>query len=170
MSGGFPLYFPVDRTLTNRWNSSEHLYQASKYSPSVECISEESGSTITFIQKRIRNQASPRGAKMTQKCGEKRGVIRYEWDEIKVDVMTWVIELKLHANYHSEFGRSLMSSKGKDIVEVSKKDDFWGTKEVSPGVLIGHNHLGRVLTNVRNRASEIIKGNFSFPEGFLLTD
>ncbi len=170
MAGQMPVYFPLERILKNRWNSSEQLYQASKYGTDVKCVPESNTDADPCVRNRIRDQDSIRGAKMTQKCAVKAGLVRLDWDspeEIRLKSMLWVLELKLFWNPWT-FGRVLKNTGDKPIVEISRKDDFWGCKEVEPGILVGRNHLGLILMDVRSRLEEIKLRNFTYPEGFLL--
>jgi predicted NAD-dependent protein-ADP-ribosyltransferase YbiA (DUF1768 family) len=170
MSGGHPLFWPMQQLPENRWRSSEHLYQACKYAADAEGISEVSGSRILNIRKRIQAQASPRGAKMTQKCGVTLGLVRPDWEEVKVAAMLWVLELKLYWNGTNDSGfyRDLTLTGNTPIVEVSRKDDFWGMRAQPNGDLVGRNVLGQLLVSVRSRKEAIIRGGFTYPQGFLL--
>lgn len=169
MAGQMPIYFPKGV----RWNSSEQLYQASKYFPNTTCLPESAKGKQGIepdVRKRIANQSAARGAKMTQKCAVKAGLVRDDWEdpdfEVRIHSMLWVLELKLYYNPFT-FGRDLLATGDRLIVEVSRKDDFWGCKEVN-GKLVGRNVLGKLLILVRERAGEIKRGKFSYPDGFLL--
>jgi predicted NAD-dependent protein-ADP-ribosyltransferase YbiA (DUF1768 family) len=111
----------------------------------------------------------PRGAKMTQKCAVKAGLVRSDWvsGEVRLKAMLWVLELKLYWNRQT-FGRVLEETGNRIIVEVSSKDAFWGCEEGPAGTLIGDNQLGQLLTELRGRMKAVIKGEFTYPEGFLL--
>ena len=171
MAGGMQIYWPVERCETNRWGSSEHLYQATKYGTHVLCLPESAPNTDPCVRRRIQAQRSPRGAKMTQKCAVTAGLVRPDWDdpnnEVRIQAMLWVVELKLYWNPLT-FGRVLQETGTQPIVEVSKKDAFWGCKVAADGTLIGVNALGKILEKVRSRSAEIKAGKFSFPAGFLL--
>jgi predicted NAD-dependent protein-ADP-ribosyltransferase YbiA (DUF1768 family) len=107
---------------------------------------------------------------MTQKCAVKAGLVRRDWEsskEIRLKTMLWVLELKLYWN-PSSFGRALEQTGSKPIVEISRKDGFWACVPNNRGKLIGENHLGRLLMQVRKRKAAIIKGRFTYPKGFLL--
>jgi ribA/ribD-fused uncharacterized protein len=169
MAGQLPIYFPKGK----KWNSAEQLYQASKYFPGTICLpvaANEKGVVEADVRKRIESATNARGAKMTQKCAVKAGLVRKDWGdpelEIRIHSMRWVLELKLYNNPMT-FGRELLSTNEQQIVEVSRKDDFWGCKE-DAGKLIGSNVLGKLLMDVRERAAEIRKGELSYPAGFLL--
>jgi len=106
---------------------------------------------------------------MTQKCAEKAGCRRGDWadltKEVRICSMLWVLELKL-SNYR-EFKKALLATGDKPIVEVSRKDDFWGC--IPDGdYLTGKNILGQLLTDLRLRMDEVSAGNFSYPQGWLL--
>ncbi len=106
---------------------------------------------------------------MTQKCAEKAGFVRSDWkgpDEVRIKAMLWVLELKLYWNPET-FGAELERTGTKHIVEVSKKDIFWGCKCIDDQ-LVGENQLGLLLMQVRERRQPILKGKFTYPEGFLL--
>jgi ribA/ribD-fused uncharacterized protein len=169
MAGGMSLYWPVERSPINLWGSSEQLYQACKYGSQVMCLPESSPDADPCVRNRIRAQKAPRGAKMTQKCAEKAGLVRSDWespDEVRLKAMLWVLELKLYWNRQT-FGRVLESTEDKPIVEVSTKDDFWGCMEHG-NELRGQNHLGILLMQVRQRIPLILRRDFTYPAGFLL--
>lgn len=164
-----PIFWPLAQQPENRWNS-EQLYQASKYATDVECYKKDAASSDDpCVRNRIRAQRGPRGAKMTQKCAEKAGLVRSDWegrDGVRLKSMLWVLELKLFWN-PSTFGATLARTGTKPIVEVSAKDAFWGCKRVG-NYLVGQNHLGRLLMKVRARRKQIRRGEFTYPDGFLL--
>lgn len=117
-----------------RCKTSEHLYQALKFPNHPE------------IQAEILAEKSPVAAKMVAKrC---RHLIRPDWDEIKLPVMAYCLRAKLQCNFE-RFGDLLRSTGDADIVEISsKRDTFWGC--VPQGdLLVGHNHLGIQLSNLR---------------------
>ncbi len=170
MAGNFPIYWPLQRSVANRWNSTEQLYQASKYNTSVVCAPASNPDVHPNVRKRIRESTNARGAKMTQKCAVKAGLVRADWEgpeEVRRKAMEWVLELKVYWN-RDTFGQALRDTGERVIVEVSQKDDFWGCKEDSEGLLVGDNHLGELLMRVRSRIPQIARGEFTHPDGFLL--
>ena len=171
MAGGMPIFWPPERKPANRWNSSEQLYQASKYGTEVLCRPPDAGAEVDpCVRNRIRAQSAARGAKMTQKCAVKAGLVRAGWgppEEIRLKAMLWVLELKLFWN-RPTFGRVLEDTGDRPIVEISSKDPFWGCLEQPDGTLEGENHLGRLLMDVRARLPAILRRGFTFPDGFLL--
>lgn len=118
-----------------RCNTSEHLYQALKFPNHQE------------IQAEILAKRSPMAAKLVAKrC---RHLIRSDWEEIKLPVMAYCLRAKLQCNFE-RFGDLLRSTGDADIVEISSKSGtYWGCAPQGD-LLVGHNHLGIQLTNLRD--------------------
>ena len=170
MAGQMPVYWPLERSTENRWNSTEQLYQASKYRSDVICLPKENPGADPNVRRRIRSATNARGAKMTQKCAVKAGLVRPDWgspEEVRLKAMEWVVELKVYWNRWT-FGEVLLRTGDKVIVEVSNKDTFWGCRDDGAGNLEGENKLGEILMGVRARIPKIMQREFSHPEGFLL--
>ena len=130
MAAGFPLRVNGVRILT-----SEALYQACRFPDLPE------------VQREIIAQHSPMTAKMKGK--PHRRATRSDWDAVRHSVMRWCRRVKL-AQHYKEFGRLLLATKDKQIVELSRKDDYWGTILQRDGeTLIGENVLGRLLMQIR---------------------
>ena len=167
MAGAMPVIFE-----SHRCNSSEQLYQASKFAPDVKCVPKSNpDAEPREVQARIMGQKAARGAKMTQKCAVKEGLVREDWEdehfEVRIHSMLWVLELKLWSNPRT-FGTVLKSTGDLPIVEKSRKDAFWGAKD-NGGGLVGKNVLGKLLTLLRDETYERVrKSQFTYPEGFLL--
>jgi len=170
-AGGMEVYWPMQKTKENFWRSSEQLFQASKYGSEVMCLPAMSPEADPCVRKRIRAQVSPLNAKATQKCAVKAGLVRPDWDdpeqEVRIKAMLWVLELKLYWNPF-KFAAALRDTTELPIVEISRKDTFWGCKETPDGELRGSNVLGKLLMEVRSRLDSVKRGEFSFSEGFLL--
>lgn len=134
MTGGFSFNLTPDILI----RSSESLYQAVKFSSHPE------------IQKLILDQNSGYLAKSI--AINYKELIREDWEEIKVDVMLLCLRLKI-ANHRMLF--DLLKSTGNSpIVELSKKDDFWGAKPIDENLLIGENVLGELLMLLRDELTE----------------
>jgi predicted NAD-dependent protein-ADP-ribosyltransferase YbiA (DUF1768 family) len=169
LCGGHPIYWPPVRDPHYLWCSTEQLYLSAHYSTKAWRRPRNHPSAEGNVRVRIRMQKTAREAYKTQRCA--RSLVRPDWtgpNDVQLKAMLWVLELKLYFNHYRGFGRELVATGDRPIVEISAHDDFWGAKEVSPGVLVGHNHLGRLLMVVRDRASAILDGDFTYPEGFLL--
>jgi putative DNA methylase len=131
MAGGFPLRVNGVNILT-----SEALYQACRFPHLPE------------VQRLIIDQKSPMTAKMKSK--PYRDQSRPDWDSIRVRIMRWCLRVKLAQNW-TTFGDLLRSTDDLPIVELSKKDDFWGAKPQQDGTLVGMNVLGRLLMELREQ-------------------
>jgi len=131
MAGGFPL-----RVNGVRIRTSEALYQACRFPHMPD------------VQRTIIDERSPMTAKMRSKPFRKDS--RPDWDAVRVKIMRWSLRVKLAQNWR-EFGRLLLSTGVRPIVEQSRKDDFWGAKVVEDGTLVGMNVLGRLLMELREQ-------------------
>tara|TARA_R110002124_G_scaffold283057_1_gene458577 strand:- start:2293 stop:3387 length:1095 start_codon:yes stop_codon:yes gene_type:complete len=131
MAAGFPLR--VNRV---RIKTSEALYQACRFPHMPE------------VQQLIIGENSPMRAKMRSK--PYRRVSRHDWDFVRVKIMRWCLRVKLAQNWR-EFGRLLLATGDRPIVEQSRKDDFWGAKVAEDGTLVGMNVLGRLLMELREQ-------------------
>lgn len=131
MASGYPLQINGISILT-----TEALYQVCRFPH------------IPEIQREIIEQHSPMTAKMKSKPHRKDS--RPDWDEVRHKVMRWCLRVKLVQN-HEEFGRLLLATRDRPIVEQSRKDDYWGAKlaDVAGETLIGQNVLGRLLMELR---------------------
>lgn len=76
---------------------------------------------------------------------------RADFDECKVEIMMWCLRLKL-ANHPIRFGCALLATGHRDIVEESKKDDWWGAKPTQDDheTLYGVNVLGQLMMELRD--------------------
>jgi len=129
MAPGFPLVVNGIRIRT-----SEALYQACRFPH------------LPDVQRLIINQRSPMTAKMRSKPYRKK--TRPDWNKVRVRIMRWCLRVKLIQNWQW-FSSLLLSTGDRPIVEESSKDDFWGAKPVSDGMLVGRNVLGRLLMELR---------------------
>ena len=141
MAGGYPL---VVNGVDIR--TSEALYQACRFPHKPE------------LQHSIIEQKSPMTAKMKGK--PYRDDSRQDWEQQKVKIMRWCLEVKLAQNWDA-FSELLLSTEDRPIVEQSRRDDFWGAKPVDGDTLVGMNALGRLLMELRERVKE------EFPESLL---
>lgn len=109
------------------------------------------------VQREIIGQHSPMTAKMKSKPHRKDS--RLDWDEVRYKVMRWCLRVKLAQNYE-EFGRLLLATRDRPIVEQSRKDDYWGAKlmDETGSTLIGQNVLGRLLMELREKLKDDADG------------
>lgn len=129
MASGYLIYINGEKIL-----SSEALYQAMRYPNNPE------------IQHEILKQKSPMTAKMISK--KYRQLSRSDWNEVRITIMRWCLRIKLINNW-DKFNNLLISTNGKEIVEESHKDDFWGAIPSDKNLLVGTNALGRLLMELR---------------------
>jgi ribA/ribD-fused uncharacterized protein len=155
MASGYPLQVNGVRILT-----AEALYQACRFPLMPE------------VQREIIGQHSPMTAKMKTKPHRKH--TRPDWDDVRFKIMRWCLRVKLAQNY-GEFGRLLLATHDRPIVEQSRKDDYWGAKVAEDDeTLTGQNVLGRLLMELRERLKQELPGQLlmveplSIPDFFLL--
>lgn len=131
MASGFPLYVNGVHILT-----SEALYQACRFPH------------LPDVQRVIIEQHSPMTAKMKSKPHREHS--RGDWDDVRFRVMRWCLRVKLAQNFDT-FGKLLLTTHGKPIVEQSRKDAYWGATVSDDGdeTLMGQNVLGRLLMELR---------------------
>jgi ribA/ribD-fused uncharacterized protein len=131
MAGGYPVVVNGIRIFT-----SEALYQACRFPDHPE------------VQKQILAEPSPMTAKDVSK--QYNELTRPDWMTIRHRVMRWCLRVKLAQNMDS-FGQLLISTAGKEIVELSYKDAYWGAIPSSADQLLleGENVLGRLLMELR---------------------
>ena len=130
MAGGYPLQ--VDGTLCL---TSEALYQACRFPH------------LPDVQRLILDQRSPMAAKMKSK--HFRNDSRTDWETVKTDVMEWCLSAKLACNW-DRFSALLSSTQDKQIVEESRRDNFWGAIPRNTDELVGYNVLGQLLMDLRD--------------------
>ena len=117
--------------------SSEAPYQAMRFPHQPEW------------QKEVLDAGHAMAAKLKSKKEKRRDTgSRPDWNAVNLDVMRWVMRVKL-AQHFKTIGRLLRATRDKAVVELSKKDRFWGAVEGDDGVLRGENHLGRLLMELR---------------------
>ena len=131
MAPGFPIRLNgvIIRT-------SEALYQACRFPH------------LPRVQRQTIEERSPMTAKMRSKPFRKDS--RPDWNNVRIRVMRWCLQVKLAQNWE-EFGKTLLATGERPIVEQSHKDDFWGAKLAGDGSLVGMNVLGRLLMELREQ-------------------
>ncbi len=121
------------------FSSSEAIYQALKY-PNYK-----------NIQQKIAFEKSPILAKKISISNKQ--FIRKDWYEVRNNIMRLCIRIRLLQS--QEFYDVLLSTSDKTIVEISRKDTYWGSTISDNNYLNGKNVLGRLLMELRY---EIVKG------------
>lgn len=117
------------------WKSSEALYQAMRFPDHPD------------LQERIRTESNAFTAKVL--AHEFKHLSRPDWNDVNHHAMAFVTSLKYDQS--EVFRRDLESTAGRDVVELSVKDDHWGAKPRGDQ-LVGHDVLGHILTQLRDGA------------------
>lgn len=139
------------------YRTAEHLYQSRKYQ--YNNCSEASREYAEVI----RTASTPFKAKLLaqQKCLDRfawqvalgkivldfrvRGALQDpNWDEKKLEIMQEIVQLKFNQDRHCR--EVLLGTSGSDLVESSRTDKYWA----DGGDGNGENHLGRLLTKLRD--------------------
>jgi ribA/ribD-fused uncharacterized protein len=135
MAPGFPLAINGHKIRT-----AEALYQACRFPNNPE------------IQSAVIAETSPMTAKMRTKPFREK-FSRPDWFSVRTKIMRWCLRVKLAQNFQM-FSELLLATGDLNIVEDSRKDDFWGA--VPDGdLLVGSNVLGRLLMELR----ELVKSS-----------
>ena len=116
-----------------KWKTSEHCYQASKF-------------TSAAIRDRIRFAQTPEEAFKISR--ENNRHIRDDWTENKYDMMQNIVYEKFLQN--KKLAHFLISTGDAIIKEHSNNDSFWG----DGGDGSGQNNLGKILMHVRDSLKE----------------
>jgi len=121
-------------------HGSEILYQCLKYTNRQD------------IQEKIIRINHPLKAKWAQKPFVKQGLVDNEFEIHKIEIMKLclIYKYKSSVENNTDFHRLLLSTNEENIMEVSKKDNFWGVK-VEEDALVGENMLGQCLMWLRSR-------------------
>lgn len=133
MAGGFHLQVPTLGGGYMLVTSSEALYQALGFPH------------LPLVQKAILTANGGFAAKLVMK--PHRAQRRPDWEEVKVPIMRWCLQLKL-AQHRGKLATAITSAGIRPIVELSMKDNFWGAIPLNEVELRGTNMLGRLWMEV----------------------
>lgn len=134
MHNGFPL-----TVMDNRIKSSEALYQMFKFPHHSD------------LQYNINKQ--PHAYVSKQYAWHYDSHKRADWLEVNVPIMYWVVKLKV-LFYWKIFSTIYVNHPKVNIVEWSKKDDFWGAK-LKNGIFYGANVLGKIHMLISEEVLEL---------------
>lgn len=118
-----------------KWKSSEAQFQAAKFPHNPD------------LQEEIRN--APNAFESKKVAWAHADEVRPDWREVNAQMLAYVNTRKMDGS--QSFRDQLASTQGRDIVELSVKDDFFGAKPVGDK-LVGRDLLGHVLTQLRDGA------------------
>lgn len=113
-----------------RWPTSEHYFQAQKFSDERD-------------RQEVRQAKTPAIAARLGRSRKKK--IRRDWDSIRVSVMRTALEAKF--GQYPELRELLLSTGDTKLVEHTDNDDYWG----DGGDGSGANMLGRLLMELRSK-------------------
>ena len=125
----YPAKILVDEQM---WNTSEHYFQAQKF-------------IGTPFEEMIRLSTSPREVFELSRMPNVSHWCRSDWEEVKIDVMRKALLAKF--SQHSYLRRKLLETKGRELIEHSPYDSFWG----DGGNGSGKNWLGKLLMEIRDK-------------------
>ena len=133
MSGGFPLRINPQLLIP----SVENLYQAMRYTDDPDrqlpILVQKSGFSAKLVAKKWRNEHT-----------------RPDFNEVRVQIMRWCLQIK--KRQHKKYRDLLISTGNRPIVEISKKDDFWGAKPNEDWTIFtGNNTLGKLHMEIRDQ-------------------
>ncbi|VDB92374.1 unnamed protein product [Peniophora sp. CBMAI 1063] len=120
---------PISDGKGRHYNTAEHLFQALRFRHDEAMFDY------------IRAQPSALGARQEAEkhCGRQRA----DWNEVRRDVMDWVIQMRTY--HHPDFADALDATQSAELVLDDPEDTFWSTG--SDG--IGRNEMGGALMRVR---------------------
>jgi ribA/ribD-fused uncharacterized protein len=133
--GEFSNFAPYPISLDgSRWPTSEHYFQAQKFSDPK-------------LREQVRRASTPGEAARLGRS--RRAPLRGDWEAVKVDVMRGAVRAKFEQ--HPDLAARLLATGDARIVEHTGNDRFWG----DGGDGSGRNMLGEILMDVRAR----LRGN-----------
>lgn len=118
------------------WLTVEHYYQAQKFV----------GSADRSLVAAIRAVPTPQEAANLGRDPKHR--VRADWETVKISVMSEAVKTKFIT--HLDIQLILLDTADRPLVENSPTDYYWGCGCDRTG----HNHLGRILMNVRREISQ----------------
>lgn len=137
MTGGFPIKW---NGLV--WKSSEALYQAARF-PDYPSIQED-----------IRQATNGFTCKLVAKSNTSK--TRLDWMHIRLYVMDAVLRLKWEQ--HTIIRLTLEKTCDREIIEHSKRDQFWGARDEGPYGWVGENQLGKLWMMIRGSTRSYLPG------------
>ncbi len=118
------------------WMTSEHVYQAEKFEDEN-------------LKEQIRNALSAHDAMKLAIVNKDK--YKSDWDNIKLSVMKKILYAKVAQ--HPYVKKKLLQSVGRELIEDSWRDDYWGWGPNKDG----QNHLGKLWMEVRDEVQKMNK-------------
>lgn len=118
-----------------RWPTTEHAYQASKFSPD------------SVIHEQIRYAYSAHDAFKIAEMNAKNATM-YNWgkDGVNAKLLTMKEILRAKTDQHEYVRRKLLATGERELIEDSWRDDFWGWGPNKDG----QNQLGKLWMEIRS--------------------
>lgn len=127
--GCFSNFSPHPIKLGRRWPTTEHYFQAQKFSDKA-------------VQERICRDPNPmRAAKMGR---SRKYRLRSDWNAVKLDVMRKALKAKF--TQHNDLREILLGTGDQEIIEHTENDNYWA----DGGDGTGENWLGKLLMELRD--------------------
>jgi predicted NAD-dependent protein-ADP-ribosyltransferase YbiA (DUF1768 family) len=140
-----------------RWPTAEHYFQASKftnleYRAIISMANTPNKAFILGQQKKKGGYASlwtlnrSDGRLLNELIDQYKDVtlIREDWQVYRLEVMRKILKAKFSQN--PNLHKLLLSTKGRDLIENSPRDSFWGVGKNKQG----ENFLGKLLMELRD--------------------
>ena len=145
--GGFSNFAPYPITIQTKLfgkitaATSEHVYQAAKFSSDTE------------ICRKVLLAENPMDSKKIAYANlDKTRLSERSWMENRVNMMRWVVKQKM-LQHDQAIMDMFRQTENRLIVENSNRDAFWGAKPIGDGRLRGVNMLGRLWMELRDQAA-----------------
>ena len=127
------------------WPTVEHYYQAQKsYDPDYrqEILSAPRPGEA---RRRGDSRVDSTGLSLQSWFSHRPESLRKDWDKVRLDVMRLAVAAKF--TQQRDLLQRLLATGEAELVQDSSSDSYWGLGKSGTG----HNHLGRILMEVRSR-------------------
>ena len=118
------------------WPTSEHLYHSFKFENNM-------------MKEDIRAAKSAHDALKLSRFYKEH--IIPDWDNRKLDIMEQILRLKV--NQHPYVKKKLLETGGRELIEDSHRDSFWGWGADKDG----QNNLGKLWMKIRKELNEALQ-------------
>lgn len=146
----YPFWWPL--TLP-AFPSNEHAFQAWKVDPNNRAYTDREKNVWNWLDM-VENIRSASSATAAKTKGRSIISIRPDWEDLKVDVMRYLVQLKFRR--HSNLLQLLLDTGDADLIEGNTwGDQFWGATWDKDFGWTGLNWLGTLLMEER----EVHSGN-----------
>lgn len=127
--------YVVLKGIRYQFPTAEHLYQATKQA--------------TFNAETLKPFQT--GTAAAAKTLGNDVVVRDDWDNVKKNVMQWILEKKFSPQLNYKLADDLKNTHPARLVHLSPWDLYWGAKEYENGRIFGQNNLGILIEGIREK-------------------